>query len=398
MKKYLAILFISFSTILYAYEGFIKAEGKVLKDSKGKEFFIRGVNLGNWLLPEGYMWQFSSTQIDRPRRIEKLITDLLGEEKAKEFWEKYRDNYIKEKDIELISKYGFNTIRLPINYRLFIEEKSLIIKAKGFLYIDRLLSWCKKYNLFIVIDLHAAPGGQTGANIDDSENDIAELFTNDLYEKMTISLWREIARRYKDEKNILAYDLLNEPLPAKEANYPLYPKLEPLYKKIVKAIREVDKNHIITIEGANWANDWSVFSTPFDPNLLYQFHKYWNKTDFESIKRFVDFREKYNVPIWCGETGENDNEWYRANFSLLERYNIGWAFWPWKKLYAFNCPYSIKFPFGWGKIINYARYGVKPEAKETEEILSNFLENIKIENCEYNEEVLKSIFKAPKSN
>ncbi len=395
MKQYFFIFFFFFN-FLFSYEGFIKVNGKILTDSKGKEFLIRGVNIGNWLLPEGYMWQFSSSSVDRPRRIEKLIIDLIGEVKAKEFWKKYRDNYITEKDIELIAKSGFNTIRLPINYRLFIEENSLKLKEEGFLYIDRLLNWCKKYNLFLVIDLHAAPGGQTGANIDDSENDKPELFFNEIYENMTIFLWREVARRYRNERNILAYDLLNEPLPAKDANYPLYSKLEPLYKKITKAIREFDTNHIITIEGANWATDFSVFGSPFDSNLLYQFHKYWNKTDDESIKPFIEFRNKYNVPIWCGETGENNNEWYKANFKLLERHNIGWAFWPWKKLYAFNCPYSIKFPYGWGKIINYARYGVKPSVEESEEILSNFLENLLIENCEYNEEVLEAIFNIKK--
>ncbi|MGC8765490.1 MAG: glycoside hydrolase family 5 protein [Brevinematia bacterium] len=391
MLKYLMIFLLSFS-FLASYEGFVRTKGKILIDANGREFFIIGVNLGNWLLPEGYMWQFSSTTVDRPRRIEKMIVDLIGEEKAKIFWKKYRDNYITEKDIELISKIGFNAVRVPINCRLFIGENSTSLKEEGFYYLDRLIEWCKKYGLFVVIDLHAAPCGQTGANIDDSLNDKPELFLNENYEKMTVYLWREIAYRYRNEKAVLAYDLLNEPLPAKDENHTLYKELEPLYKKITKAIREVDKNHIITIEGANWATDFGVFGAPFDSNLLYQFHKYWNKTDEESIKPFLEFRDRYNVPVWCGETGENNNEWYKENFKLLKKNNIGWAFWPWKKLYAFNCPYSIKFPSGWGKIINFARYGTKLSQEEAEKIFASFLENLLIENCDYNEPVVKAIF------
>jgi hypothetical protein len=185
---------------------------------------------------------------------------------------------------------------------------------------------------------------------------------------------------------------LNEPLPKRENNVHLYYKLEILYKKITKAIREVDTSHIITIEGANWATDFSIFSEPFDSNILYQFHKYWDNTDDASLEKYLYFREKYNVPGWCGETGENNDQWYYNNFRLLEKHNIGWAFWPWKKLYNPNCPYSIKYPDGWGKVTSYARYGTKLEREEAERILSNFIENILIKNCEFNEEVIKAIF------
>jgi hypothetical protein len=389
---FLQVIFPSILLFSEENEGFIKVKGKNLADKNGKIFFIKGINLGNWLLPEGYMWLLSSSYYDRPRRIEKLIIDLIGTDKAREFWKKYRDNYITEEDIKEIKNIGFNTVRVPINYRLFLEENSTNLIEEGFIYLDRLVDWCRKYNLFLVIDLHAAPGGQTGDNIDDSEANSTDLFKNEFYEEMTVFLWKNIALRYKDEKNVLAYDLLNEPLPKRENNVHLYYKLEILYKKITKAIRGVDTNHIITIEGANWATDFSIFSEPFDSNILYQFHKYWDNTDDASLEKYLYFREKYNVPVWCGETGENNNQWYYNNFRLLEKHNIDWAFWPWKKLYNPNCPYSIKYPDGWGKVTSYARYGTKLEREEAERILSNFIENILIKNCEFNEEVIKAIF------
>lgn len=373
--------------------GFVQVKGTKLLDQRGREFFIRGIGLGNWMLPEGYMWQFTIGKADRPRTIEKLIADLIGKEKADQFWVKFRETFITEADIERIAQTGFNTIRLPFNYKLFMEEGSgTNLKAEGFELTDKLISWCKKYHILVVLDMHAAPGGQTGRNIDDSEHDQPELFLNPLYWKKAVMLWKTIAERYKDEPTVLAYDLLNEPLPIEGQFIELTNRLEPFYREVTAAIREVDPNHIITIEGARWATEWSIFSKPFDKNLLYQFHKYWNATDQASIQTYLDFRKKWNVPVWCGETGENNIKWYRESFGLLEKQKIGWAFWTWKRLENMNSVYSIIQPSYWSDITMAAAYGIKCSPQKAEIILSNFLENCKIENCVTNDFVIKSVF------
>jgi aryl-phospho-beta-D-glucosidase BglC (GH1 family) len=374
------------------YNGFIKAEGTRLVDESGKEFLIRGIGLGNWLLPEGYMWRFDTERADRPRRIEETFESLLGPEKAETFWKDFRAVYITERDIKEIADEGFNTVRLPMNWRLLMEDSETVtFKPEGFEYIDNLVVWCRKYHLYIVLDLHAAPGGQTGRNIDDSENDRPELFTDPRYRVLTIALWKEIARRYKNEPVILAYDLLNEPLPADTTGQYNH-LLEPLYKEITAVIRSEDPRHIITIEGANWANDWSVFGPPFDDNLLYQFHKYWDSTDIASIRPYLDFRDKYDVPVWCGETGENNNTWYRKTIRLFEKNRIGWAFWPWKKIGDGNNPRTINPPAKWSRITGYARnrFGLSPEKGEA--ILREYLENCRIENCREHPEVMRNLF------
>lgn len=371
-------------------EGYVKAEGKKIMDGSGQELLLSGVGLGNWLLPEGYMWKFNGTSCDRPRRIEQLIKDLIGESEADSFWKTFGDNYIREEDVKRIAAEGFNSIRVPMNSRhLFREVNGEIVLDEHIHLIDRSIVWCKKHGLYAILDLHGAPGGQTGANIDDCENNYPELFSNEENKIKTIELWRKLADRYKDEWIIAGYDLLNEPLPQEHSNY--FNDLLPLYEAITSAIREVDKNHMIILEGAHWATNFSIFTHLMDHNTALQGHKYWNNNDVESIKHFLEKREELNVPIWLGETGENNNEWYRANFRLLESFNIGWNFWPWKKLDTVNSPCSISPPEGWDKIQVYADRGEHPGEEEAKRILDEYLNNILIENCTYHKEVIDAI-------
>ena len=368
---------------------YLRTDGQKIVDGNGQEIFLRTVGLGNWLLPEGYMWKFG-VDGDRPRKIEKLISDMIDEEKAETFWQQFRQHYITEADIARIKELGFNGVRPAMNWRLFMD-KSGKFKKEGFQLIDNLLDWCKLHDVYIILDMHGAPGGQTGANIDDSPNDFPELFSKEENQELFIRLWVEIAKRYKNEPIIIMYGLINEPLPNQFAQF--NNQLEPLYKRTTEAIRQVDPYHIISLEGAHWSTDFSVFGAPFDSNTVYQFHKYWSRPDTKSIQAYLDFREKFNVPLYHGESGENSLSWYWAAYQLYEDHNIGWLFWPWKKMDTNNTPYSIKKPDGWEKIAEYSRGGDKPNAQDAQAILNQFLENIKLENCDYFETVVDAIFR-----
>jgi hypothetical protein len=368
---------------------YVRTEGQKIVTGQGEEVFLQTVGLGNWLLPEGYMWKFGKDG-DRPRKIEKLVVEMIGEENAKEFWQTFRDNYITESDIARIKELGFNGVRPAMNWRLFMDEQGKF-KKEGFRRIDDLVEWCKRHEVYIILDMHGAPGGQTGANIDDSANDFPELFSEPANQELFIKLWVELAKRYRKEPIILAYGLMNEPLPDKFSQF--NDQLEPLYKRTVEAIRAVDPHHIISLEGAHWSTDFSVFGEPFDDNLIYQFHKYWSLPDKKSIQPYLDFRDKYNVPLYHGESGENNLSWYWLCYQLYEDYNIGWLFWPWKKMATTNTPYSVVKPEGWDKIAAFSRGGEKPNAEEAEAILNQFLENIKLENCEYFNDVVTAVFR-----
>lgn len=374
--------------------GFLHTSGQDIVNESGKKIFLKGVGLGNWLLPEGYMWKFGASG-DRPRKIEKVVSDLVGTEKAVAFWKTFRQNYITEADIKRIAELGFNSVRPALNSRLFLtEDEKPVYVEEGFQLIDSLVSWCKKYRLYVIIDMHGAPGGQTGANIDDSPNDIPELFIHTKYQDQLVDLWVKLAQKYKDEPVVAAYDLLNEPLPINTGAADKYKHLlEPLYKRITAAIRAVDQKHMITLEGFNWSNDWSLFEKPFDNNVFYQFHYYcWNRPDnLNGIDGFLKKREELHTPIWVGETGEKGNAIYWATTQLFESKNIGFSFWPWKKMDTENTPYSIKKPGNWDLIAAYTRGGAKPDAVTAEKAFNELLEGIKIANCTYFEDVCNAI-------
>lgn len=373
---------------------FLHTAGQDIVNESGQKVFLKGVGLGNWLLPEGYMWKFGEHG-DRPRKIEKIVTDLIGKEKAAAFWKTFRQNYITEADVKRIAELGFNSVRPALNSRLFLtEDENPVYVEEGFQLIDSLVTWCKKYNLYVILDMHAAPGGQTGANIDDSRNDIPELFVEKKYQDQLVDLWVKLAQKYKDEPVVAAYDLLNEPLPMNTGSADKYKHLlEPLYKRITSAIRNVDQKHMITLEGFNWSNDWSLFTKPFDNNVFYQFHYYcWNRPDhLNVINNFLQKRNELNTPIWVGETGEKGNTVYWATTQLFESKNIGFSFWPWKKMDTQNTPYSINKPGNWDLISEYSKGGAKPDTAVAEKIFIELLENIKISNCKYFEDVCNAI-------
>ncbi|MHC4571878.1 MAG: cellulase family glycosylhydrolase [Planctomycetota bacterium] len=392
----LLLLIISCCPNCVSTKGFLRTEGQDIVDESGNEISLRGVGLGNWLLPEGYMWKFGQSG-DRPRRIEKIVSNLIGQENADQFWLEFRKHYITEADIKRISELGFNSVRPALNSRRFLTEgENPSYVDEGFELLDNLIKWCKKYDIYVIIDMHGAPGGQTGTNIDDSPKDQPELFIDEKNQDRLVNLWVKIANRYKNEPTVAAYDLLNEPLPQRTGAADKYAdKLEPLYKRITEAIRQVDRKHMITLEGADWSNDWSVFSEPFDDNVFYQFHYYcWDQPDnLKSVSEFLTKRDKLNTPIWVGETGEKGNTIYWGTTQYFEANNIGWSFWPWKKMDTKNTPYSISKPKGWDEICAYSREGGRPSKELAQRAFDELIENIKLENCVYFPDVVNAILR-----
>jgi endoglucanase len=375
---------------------FLRAQGQDIVNEQGDKVLLRGVGLGNWMLPEGYMWKFGN-QGDRPRRIEKIVSDLIGPENGQRFWSEFRRNYVTDADIQRIAQLGYNSVRPALNSRLFLTGTNASVYAEeGFLLLDNLVGWCKANGVYVIMDMHGAPGGQTGQNIDDSANDEPELFMEQKYQDQLVALWTAVARRYKDEPAVAGYDLLNEPLPERTGAAKTFKaQLEPLYKRITKAIREVDPRHIIILEGANWANDWSVFSEPFDKNLVYQFHYYcWdNPAVLKNIQPYLDYRNRFKAPVWVGETGEKDNAIYWATTEYFEANNMGWSFWPWKKMDARNTPFSIKPPAQWDAVTAYSRGGDKPSKEIAQKAFAELLINIRLENCVFFPDVINAMLR-----
>src|SRR5229473_3353760 len=264
---------------------FAHTDHKQIVDPAGKPLLIRAINLGNWLVPEGYMWLFEGGP-QSPNEINALVLELLGPEGSAAFWQKYRENYITHEDIALLHRVRFNAIRVPLHYSLFESDA-----AEGFKLLDRLIAWSRAENLYVILDLHAAPGGQTGTNIDDSAG-YPWLYQSPQEQEHLVAIWRRLAAHYRDEPALLGYDLLNEPIPHLPKLAALNSSLEPVYKNVAGEIRKVDARHILFLGGGQWDSNFSVFGKPFDANVAYTFHKYWTAPDESVLRPYIDFRER----------------------------------------------------------------------------------------------------------
>jgi hypothetical protein len=374
---------------------FARTDHKQIVDAAGKPLLLRATNLGNWLVPEGYMWLFEGGP-QSPSEIRALVMELLGPEGSAAFWQKYRENYVSHDDIALLHRVGFNAIRVPLHYSLFESDE-----AEGFKLLDRLIDWSRAEGIYVVLDLHAAPGGQTGANIDDSAG-YPWLYQSPQEQEHLTAIWRRLAAHYRDEPTVLGYDLLNEPIPHFPKLAPLNSELEPLYKKLSNEIRKVDGHHILFLGGAQWDGNFSVFGKPFDANVAYTFHKYWTAPDESVVRQYIDFREHYDVPIWMGESGENTDEWIAQFVKALEKNNIGWAFWPYKKMEKASAVVRIIPPADWGKIVEFAklprdtahveeRLKARPTQETITRAFADLLESIRLQKCRVNEGYLKAL-------
>lgn len=381
---------------------YLHAEGTQFIGADDKPVQLRGCALGNWMLLEGYMWGFMGTQANRERLIEEKFRQMAGSKEADAFFPAYRKAFVTEADIRQMALLGFNSVRLPFNSRHFLlEEPGLQWKEEGFELLDQVISWCEKYRLYAILDMHAAPGGQTGSNIDDGVDDVPRLFTDMENWSRTLAVWEKIASRYADNPAVGGYDLLNEPLrpfrkgaPIEDLDY-LIPSLIRFYDDCIRTIRRVDPNHLLSIEGAHWARDTRVFDHLYDTNMCIHFHAYWTLPHAELVKPYMELGNTYQVPIWLGETGENTIEWYTTLFPMLDELGISWNFWEWKKSIRRNSVYVTPQPDGWDQAIGFIRGGAKPTYAQSRQMLHEWLDYVRLENCIFVPEVPHAIMRMP---
>jgi endoglucanase len=387
-------------------QGFLKAKDTLIVNEKGEKVILRGMGLGGWMLQEGYMLKLG--KIGPQHRIREKIEDLVGPAKTAAFYDGWLAGDIRKIDIDSMAAWGFNSVRLPMHYHLYtlaVDEEPVAGKntwlEKGFALTDSLLSWCKADHLYLILDLHATPGGQ-GNDLPISDRDPAKpsLWESAANREKMIALWRRLAERYKNESWIGGYDIINEPNWGfsgdtsdmhgikEKGNVPL----RQLMMDITAAIRSVDRRHIVIIEGNGWGNNYRGVLPPWDDNMVLSFHKYWNPNTDEAIRSFLDLRQKYHIPLWLGESGENKNDWYKACIRLVESHDIGWSWWPLKKM-GDNNPLGIRVEPSWQRLVDYwTAKGPRPSEQEAEQALQALLQDIRLENNIVHREVIDALF------
>lgn len=378
---------------------FVKTKGTQLVDANGNSIIFKGTNLGHWLVPEGYM--FKMNQVNSPRKIDEMLYELVGPDSLQVFWNKFLNNYITHDDIKYLKSIGSNHLRLPFHYKMFTDDLYMGERNAGFKYFDRLIDWCRQENMYVLLDMHGAPGGQTGDNIDDSYG-YPYLFKSKSSQDLMTEIWVKIAEKYKNEPVIIGYDIVNEPIAHyfnDELPY-LNHQLFLLYNRIITEIRAVDKEHTIFLNGSNWSGNFEVFEEIIDNNLVYEFHKYWFEINQEAIQKYLDFRDKHQVPIYIGETGENTDEWVNDFRILLDKHQISWAFWPYKKMNNTKGIMNFEEPEDYHLITKYAdrdrsTYAKmrenRPDVLKVQKALNAYLENSLYKNNYPNKGYVKAL-------
>ncbi|MBR5202979.1 MAG: cellulase family glycosylhydrolase [Clostridia bacterium] len=305
---------------------FLTVKDGYIVNENDEKITLKGINIGNWLLWETWMgfvpeytedWGYYDTL--------EVFVERFGEEKTNEIVKTYEENFITEDDISQIEKLGFNCVRVPFWYRNFMTEDLEWLTEnhndnKGFQKLDWLISTCEKYGVYVMLDLHGAPGGQS-KNHCTGKAGRNELYESEEMMNATVELWCAIADRYKNNKTICAYDLLNEPQNngGYDGDYSWQAESEEaisrtnkVYDVLYKAIREIDKNHIISFEGI-WST--TVLPNPQEKgyeNMLYQLHLYDSEKGMirYRINELKNARKDWGVAVVVGEYNNHECEEY----------------------------------------------------------------------------------------
>ena len=331
---------------------------------------------------ENFITGYPSTE----SRMRVGVTRVLGPERAERFFDRLLDRFFAEDDARLLAELGVNCVRLPINYRHFERDaKPFELLEAGFERLDRTIRLCGEHGIYSVIDLHAVPGAQNQHWHSDNPTNVAAFWLHPHFQDRVVHLWEALADRFKDRPEIAGYNLLNEPAdPSGEV-------VGPFHDRLVAAVRDIDPDTIVFVDGNTYSTDFSMFSEPYE-NAIYACHDYaragmayggpypgetqgiWVDRDAleEKFLERTRFQRESSSPIWVGEFGpvytgdpERDEMRYQILADQLDVYDAhgaGWSIWTYKDVglqglvhTAPDCAYMRRF----GELIaKKARLGI----------------------------------------
>ena len=244
---------------------------------------LRGIGLGNWMLLEHFM--LGLPQVDHV--IRRAFRDVLGEAAAGAFWDAYMDAYLAEDDFAYLRALGFNHVRLAFDYRhLESDWRPGEHLDSGFALLDRVIGWCRRQGLYVLLDLHAAPGCQAADwNAGSADGEVLFWDVRDFQDRVA-ALWGAIARRYRDETAVMGYEILNEPVTRDRDQAE---RVNDFTRSCLAAIRRQDAHHIVVVNGDHHATDLAAIAPDIfeDPQVMAAFHFYHQYTPpLRTIEQF----------------------------------------------------------------------------------------------------------------
>ncbi|HEX3048504.1 MAG TPA: glycoside hydrolase family 5 protein [Bacillota bacterium] len=350
----------------------LQVKGKQIVDAKGNPVRLRGTCIGGFLNMENFIDGFPGAE----SMLRDAMRLALGKEKSAFFFERFLDHFFNEYDIRFIKDCGANVIRIPLNYRHFEDdERPFVYKESGFNRLDKVVNWCQKHELYVILDLHAVQGWQNSHWHSDNRKGLSLLWHDAQYQERFIGLWRQFATHYRDNPAIAGYNLMNEPcVNTPNGDYPYnfygnyrsdFETINRVYRATVEAIRKIDPHHLIFLEGDKYSVLFSGFEPPFADNLVYSSHNYtpagfgpgpypgvfegpasqesWDRNRqlevFQQSEGF-QFTQKYQVPLWVGEFGSQfDGPWEEITdrlkamddqIGVFEEFGAHWTTWTYK--------------------------------------------------------------------
>lgn len=353
-------LVLAIATILAAAAGrpamglnMLSASGTNLVDSTGKVVTLNGVNLGAWLVMEGWMCPMDSSGLPDEYSVVSKLDSRFGVAEEQSLIDTYRSNWITTADLQNIKNLGFNCVRVPVWWGDFYTLSQMnasgpSMRSDAFTYLDWLVNACSSQGIYVVIDMHGVFGGQSTSQ-DCGQQNNNTYWTNGNYQGNTALMWWEIANHYKGNATVAGYDLINEPDGAPSSSAVLS-----AYSGLYNSVRSADSGHLIIMEGT-WGNwDWSMLPAPSAygwTNVMYEMHEYQyggsqSQVETGDQNQVNDFNnhKSWNVPDYIGEFNDMGYGAAVTQYStdLFNANRMSWTMWAYKGTNGLNTN-------GWGQ-------------------------------------------------
>ena len=417
---------------------YVHTSGTQILDGAGQPLILRGVNLGSWLWPEYYMMgspnlggQYGNAGTGSGGianyydGFAAAIQDLMGGDTnlTSQVLNAYWSNYITCADVIYLHTNGFNSVRVPFDFEEFYQVTNWANNYPtngfdidtGFNYFDNLLSWCAANGIYVIPDMHCAPGGPNNYSVTNYggtlNTNTASVFANPSNLALAGHIWNRIAARYATNTSIGGYDLLNEPVNTSVAGGQVgSPLVANTYSNLVRAIRSVDSNHMLLCEGDFYASTlWDVNNTGWsDPasNVCFSDHDYGSPLPLGTGNRSTCVAA--NVPIWGGEFGINSTRWYNRIIGTTYENPVtltsggrtatileGHCFWAYKSTQFYTVVQNPQTP-GWKTLLAYWNSGntlPKPSVSNAYSWLISYAQAANFSNCVAHPEIVDALMR-----
>jgi len=336
----------------------LRTNAETIVDEQGQQVRLRGVCIGGWMNLENFINGYSGSAYGQ--RV--VMEEVLGKSRTHFFFERMMDYFLGPGDLAFLRSLGVNTVRLPFNYRHFESDADpfAYIEA-GFERLARAVAWCEAEGLYAILDLHAVAGWQNPDWHSDNGNRVALFWQTKHYQDRFVAFWEELARRFSGNRTVAGYNVMNEPVTGTtrgrftDRYQTDWAPLNAIYHRVVEAIRAIDPDHIIFLEGDLYSTRFAELDSPFAENLVYSSHNYnaagfghgqypginggehWDAQKQVAVfeaQEGTRFCKQHQVPLWVGEFGSVYNgpseevpARLRAMDDQLATFNQGGAHW-----------------------------------------------------------------------